>query len=45
MRLEQISRERFVHFAKYFATRDRPGGVWDRSVIEAGIARATDDAS
>ena len=44
-RLEQVSRERFVHFAKYFATRDRPGGVWDRSVIEAGIARATDDAS
>ena len=44
-RLEQVSRERFVHFAKYFATRDRPGGVWDRAVIEAGIARATDDAS
>jgi uncharacterized Ntn-hydrolase superfamily protein len=40
-RLEQVSHERFVHFAKFFATRDRPGGVWDRAVIEAGIARAT----
>jgi uncharacterized Ntn-hydrolase superfamily protein len=39
-RLEQVSRERFVHFAKFFATRERPGGVWDRSVIEAEIARA-----
>ncbi len=40
-RLERVSRERFVHFAKFFATRDTPGGVWDRAVIEAEIARAT----
>lgn len=40
-RLEQVSRERFVHFARFFATRDRPGGIWDRSVIEAEISRLT----
>jgi uncharacterized Ntn-hydrolase superfamily protein len=40
-RLEAVSRERFVHFAKFFATRARPGGTWDRAVIEAEIARAT----
>ena len=40
-RLEQVSHERFVHFAQFFATRDRPGGVWDRSVIDAAIAQAT----
>jgi uncharacterized Ntn-hydrolase superfamily protein len=39
-RLEQVSRERFVHFAKFFATRDKPGGVFDRSVIEAAINEA-----
>ncbi len=42
-RLEQVSRERFVHFAKFFATRDLPGGVFDRSVIEAAIAKASTD--
>ena len=40
-RLEAVSRERFVHFAKFFATRDRPGGIHDRAVIEAEISRAT----
>jgi uncharacterized Ntn-hydrolase superfamily protein len=40
-RLEAVSRERFVHFAQFFATRAAPGGVWDRTVIEAAIARAT----
>ena len=40
-RLERVSHERFVHFAKFFATRDRPGGVWDRAVIDAAIAQAT----
>lgn len=40
-RLEAVSRERFIHFAKFFATRARPGGVHDRSAIEAGIANAT----
>lgn len=40
-RLEAVSRERFVHFASFFATRDKPGGIWDRAVIEAAIQRAT----
>jgi hypothetical protein len=40
-RLEAVSRERFVHFARCFATRQSPGGVWDRSQIEAAIAEAT----
>jgi len=40
-RLEAVSRERFVHFAAFLPTRDAPGGVWDRTVIEAAIARAT----
>ncbi len=38
-RLEVVSRERFVHFARFFATRSEPGGVWDRRIIEAEIAR------
>jgi len=40
-RLEAVSRERFVHFAKFFATRRDPGGVWDRELINAAIDRAT----
>lgn len=40
-RLEAVSRERFVHFARFLPTRQAPGGVWDRAVIEAEIARAT----
>ena len=40
-RLETVSRERFVPFAAFLPTRDAPGGVWDRAVIEAAIARAT----
>jgi uncharacterized Ntn-hydrolase superfamily protein len=40
-RLEAVSHERFVHFAQFFATRSSPGGVWDRTVIDAAIARAT----
>lgn len=39
-RLEAVSRERFTHFARFFATRGQPGGVWDRQVIEAAIAAA-----
>ena len=39
-RLEQVSQERFVHFARFFATRDRPGGEWNRAVIDAAIAQA-----
>jgi uncharacterized Ntn-hydrolase superfamily protein len=40
-RLEAKSRERFVHFAKFLPRRDSPAGVFDRAVIEAGIAEAT----
>jgi uncharacterized Ntn-hydrolase superfamily protein len=43
-RLERVSHDRFVHFARFFATRESPGGVWDRSVIDAAIARATAQA-
>ncbi|MEY4212006.1 MAG: hypothetical protein RL458_231, partial [Pseudomonadota bacterium] len=39
-RLEAVSRERFTHFAQFFATRARPGGIHDRAVIEAAIAKA-----
>jgi uncharacterized Ntn-hydrolase superfamily protein len=39
-RLEAVSRERFVHFAQFFATRDNPSGVFDRAVIERAIQDA-----
>lgn len=44
-RLEEVSRERFVHFARCFATRDRPGGIWDRAEIERLIAQSTNGGS
>lgn len=40
-RLEAVSRERFVHFAQFFATREQPAGVWDRAMIEAAVVQAT----
>ena len=40
-RLEAVSRERYVHFAGYLPTRAVPAGVFDRAVIEAGIAERT----
>ena len=39
-RLERVSRERFVHFRKFTPSRRNPAGVFDRTVIEAEIARA-----
>jgi len=39
-RLEQVSRERWVHFLKYIPTRKNPAGVTDRAVIDAGIEAA-----
>jgi uncharacterized Ntn-hydrolase superfamily protein len=39
-RLEQVSRERWVHFRKYVPTRRNPAGITDRATIEAGIAAA-----
>jgi uncharacterized Ntn-hydrolase superfamily protein len=39
-RLEQVSRERWVHFRKYIPTRKNPGGITDRATIDAGIEAA-----
>jgi uncharacterized Ntn-hydrolase superfamily protein len=39
-RLEQVSRERWVHFRKYLPTRKNPAGVTDRETIDAGIEAA-----
>jgi uncharacterized Ntn-hydrolase superfamily protein len=36
-RLEQVSRERWVHFRKFLPTRQNPAGITDRATIEAGI--------
>jgi uncharacterized Ntn-hydrolase superfamily protein len=36
-RLEQVSRERWVHFRKYLPTRQNPAGITDRETIDAGI--------
>ena len=43
-RLETVSRERWVHFAKYLPTAKNPHGELDRSVIDAGIAAALAEA-
>jgi len=40
-RLEQVSRERWVHFRTFLPTRRNPSGVTDRATINAGIAAAT----
>jgi uncharacterized Ntn-hydrolase superfamily protein len=39
-RLEQVSRERWMHFRKYLPSRHDPVGITDRTAIEAGIAAA-----
>jgi uncharacterized Ntn-hydrolase superfamily protein len=39
-RLEQVSRERWVHFRKYVPTRKNPAGITDRTTIDAGIEAA-----
>src|SRR6476659_9401210 len=39
-RLEQVSRERWVHFRQFLPTRKNPAGVTDRATIDAGIAAA-----
>ena len=39
-RLEQVSRERWVHFRKYLPTRKNPAGITDRETIDAGIEAA-----
>jgi uncharacterized Ntn-hydrolase superfamily protein len=39
-RLEQISRERWVHFRQFLPTRANPAGVTDRATIDAGVEAA-----
>src|SRR6185295_5936155 len=39
-RLEAVSRERWVHFAKFMPSKRNPVGVIDRAELEAGIAAA-----
>jgi uncharacterized Ntn-hydrolase superfamily protein len=36
-RLEQVSRDRWVHFRPFLPTRENPAGITDRATIEAGI--------
>ncbi|MEK9970823.1 MAG: DUF1028 domain-containing protein, partial [Ferrovibrio sp.] len=38
-RLYTVSRGRAAGFAKFYATRDNPCGIWDRSVIEAEVQK------
>ena len=40
-RLEQVSRERWVHFRPFLPTRRNPAGITDRATIDAGIDVAT----
>jgi uncharacterized Ntn-hydrolase superfamily protein len=40
-RLEQVSRERWVHFRKFLPSRKNPAGMTDRATIEADIDAAT----
>jgi uncharacterized Ntn-hydrolase superfamily protein len=39
-RLETVSRERWVHFRKFLASRSDPVGTTDRDTINAGIEKA-----
>ena len=39
-RLEQVSRERWVHFRQFMPTRSNPAGITDRAVIDATIEAA-----
>jgi uncharacterized Ntn-hydrolase superfamily protein len=39
-RLEQVSRERWVHFRQFLPTRKNPAGVTDRALIDTTIAAA-----
>jgi uncharacterized Ntn-hydrolase superfamily protein len=40
-RLEQVSRERWVHFRPFLPTRKNPAGITDRAVIDAAVQAAT----
>jgi len=39
-RLEQVSRERWVHFRQFLPTRKNTAGITDRDIIDAGIEAA-----
>jgi uncharacterized Ntn-hydrolase superfamily protein len=39
-RLEQVSRERWVHFRQFLPSRKNPAGITDRAIIDAGIEAA-----
>jgi uncharacterized Ntn-hydrolase superfamily protein len=39
-RLEQVSRERWVHFRNYLPSRKNPAGITDRATIDADIEAA-----
>ncbi len=39
-RLEQVSRERWVHFRQFLPSRANPAGITDRTAIDAGIEAA-----
>jgi uncharacterized Ntn-hydrolase superfamily protein len=40
-RIEQVSREFWVHFRPFLPTRKNPAGITDRATIDAAIAAAT----
>jgi uncharacterized Ntn-hydrolase superfamily protein len=42
-RLEQVSRERWVHFRRFLPSRKNPAGVTDRKIIEASMEAAVAD--
>jgi uncharacterized Ntn-hydrolase superfamily protein len=39
-RLERVSRERFVHFARFLPSKRDPVGITDRDIIERELAKA-----
>jgi uncharacterized Ntn-hydrolase superfamily protein len=39
-RLEQVSRERWVHFRQFLPSRKNPAGITDRATIDASIEAA-----
>jgi uncharacterized Ntn-hydrolase superfamily protein len=43
-RLEQVSREHWVHFRQYLPTRSNPAGITDRGIIDAGIEASIEAA-
>jgi uncharacterized Ntn-hydrolase superfamily protein len=41
-RLEEVSRERWVHFRQFMPTRKDPAGITDRRLIDSAMAAATE---